>query len=213
MVKVTNSRLTIQMLRRLPKYLQYLKSLPSEQNITISATTIARAMDLNDVQVRKDLASISNNGKPKVGYEREVLINDLQNALGWSNNDDAVLVGTGKLGKTLMDYEGLKNYGLNIVAGFDNDPTVWERSTNRSIFPMEKMEDLVSRMGIRIGIITVPASCAQDVCDKLVNCGVKAIWNFSPTHLNVPDGVLVHSENLASSIALLMNHMNQVDQQ
>lgn len=209
---IPQTRLTTQTLKRLPVYLHYLKTLPAEQAPTISATSLAKALALNDVQVRKDLGIVSGNGRPKVGYDTSVLIADLERALGWKDNDDAVLVGAGKLGRALMSYEGFGGYGLNIVAGFDSDPGVWDTQTKeKQVFPMEKLEDLCRRMGIRIGIITVPAFCAQNVCDRLADCGVKAIWNFTPTHLHVPDGILVHSENMAASLALLTNHLKQAD--
>ena len=106
-------------LGRLPRYLQYLKSFPAAENATISATAIARGLSLGDVQVRKDLAAVSGAGKPKIGYEREKLIEDLEHYLGYDRLTNAVLVGAGKLGRALLDYDGFEAFGVKIIAGFD----------------------------------------------------------------------------------------------
>jgi redox-sensing transcriptional repressor len=199
-----------QTVQRLPFYLGYLKSLQNGGPETISATTIAEALQLNQVQVRKDLAAISNSGRPKVGYVTRDLSREIEHFLGYDNADNAVIVGAGKLGKALLSYDGFKTYGLNIVAAFDNNPEL-ENTTEsgKFILPMSKLTDLCERMKIHIGIITVPGSYAQQVCDLLVKSGVLAIWNFAPVHLIVPEGILVQNENMASSLAVLSNHLNQ----
>lgn len=186
-------------LNRLPMYLNYLKSLPSSIPSNISATAIANALNMGEVQVRKDLAAVSDGGKPKIGYIVSDLIDQLEIFLGYKDVDDAVIIGAGKLGKALLDYEGFTGYGLNIVAAFD----INESLTDKKIFPMSKFEDLCKRMKIRIGIITVPADQAQAVCDLMVKNGILAIMNFAPVHLNVPQNVILHNENLATSLALL----------
>lgn len=209
-VKIVKAPVSAQALKRLPAYLQYTKSEMLNNVAYISATTIAKALGLNDVQVRKDLASVSDNGKPKVGYEIQTLIADLETALGWNNHDEAVLVGAGKLGQALLSYKGFKTYGLNIVAAFDTDPALADTELfGKPVFSLEKLENLCGRMGIRIGIITVPAESAQFICDRMVSGRIKAIWNFAPVHLAVPDGIWVQNENMASSLALLSNHLKR----
>lgn len=194
-------------LQRLPVYLNYLKALP-EKNGFISATALASKLNLGEVQVRKDLASVSNTGKPKVGYEILTLISDLEDALGYNNVNDAVIVGAGRLGKALLDYKGFDEYGFHIVAGFDkNEMVVGKTEGGKPVFSLEKLPWLVGRMHIRIGIITVPAAAAQEICDILVKSGITAIWNFSSAHLNVPDEVLVRNENMAVSLSLLAKHL------
>ena len=180
-------------LQRLPMYLSYIQGLPEDAPKNISATTIAEALQLNDVQVRKDLASVSSSGKPKVGY------NDI---------DNAVIVGAGSLGKALLNYSGFKAYGLNIIAAFDlcEEPTEFQGKT---VFPIAQLGSFCRKVNVHIGIITVPASSAQEICDLLVESGIRAIWNFAPVHLVVPDGILVQNENMASSLALLSNHLRE----
>lgn len=195
-------------LQRLPMYLSYIKGLPEDAPKNISATTIAEALQLNDVQVRKDLASVSSSGKPKVGYNVKDLIAELEAFLGYNDIDNAVIVGAGSLGKALLNYSGFKAYGLNIIAAFDlcEEPSEFQGKT---VFPIAQLESFCRKVNIHIGIITVPASSAQEICDLLVNSGIRAIWNFAPVHLVVPDGILVQNENMASSLALLSNHLRE----
>lgn len=196
-----------QTLSRLPQYLSYLESLPDTVR-SISATGIAAALNLNQVQVRKDLASVSSSGKPKVGYIRRDLIREIKAFLGYDSADEAVIVGAGKLGRALMGYIGFKDYGLNILAAFDvNEDVIGENENGRPIMPIEVLKDTCQQLGVRIGIITVPAPAAQAVCEQLIDAGVLAIWNFAPVRLVVPEGILVQNENMASSLAILSNHL------
>lgn len=195
-------------LQRLPMYLSYIQGLPEDAPKNISATTIAEALQLNDVQVRKDLASVSSSGKPKVGYNVKDLIAELEAFLGYNDIDNAVIVGAGSLGKALLNYSGFKAYGLNIIAAFDlcEEPTEFQGKT---VFPIAQLGSFCHKVNVHIGIITVPASSAQEICDLLVESGIRAIWNFAPVHLVVPDGILVQNENMASSLALLSNHLRE----
>lgn len=195
-------------LKRLPVYLSYLKSLGEDASEHISATTLAAALDMGEVQVRKDLAMVSDGGRPKVGYQRIGLIADIEQFLGYDNTNNAVLIGAGKLGRALMGYTGFSEYGLNIVAGFD--ATLEEATMDDSgkpVLPMSELKKLCAERKILIGIITVPTEHAQKVCDELISYGIKAIWNFAPIHLDVPNGILVQYENMATSLAVLSKHL------
>ena len=194
-------------LGRLPQYLEYLRSLP-EIRRTISATAIAKALSLGDVQVRKDLASVCGAGKPKIGYETDKLITDIESHLGYERLTNAVLVGAGKLGRALLDYDGFEEYGVKIVAGFDCNETVLTKGT-KDILPIRDIEVYCREHDVKLGIITVGQGSAQDVCDKLVESGIKAIWNFAPVTLKVPNGVLLRQENLALSLAYLNNQISK----
>ena len=194
-------------LGRLPQYLEYLKSLP-ETHRTISATAIARALSLGDVQVRKDLAAVCGAGKPKIGYETDKLIADIESHLGFKKLTNAVLVGAGKLGRALLDYDGFENFGVKIVAGFDCNETVLKKGT-KEILPIKDIGAFCQKHNVRLGIITVGSGSAQDVCDRLVESGIEAIWNFAPVTLKVPNGVLLKQENLALSLAYLNNQISK----
>ena len=138
-------------LKRLPVYLSYLKSLPEDGPENISATTLAAALNLGEVQVRKDLALVSDGGRPKVGYRRLGLIEDIQQFLGCDNTDDAVLVGAGKLGRALMGYSGFSEYGLNIVAAFDADVSrCGGEESGKPILPLSRLEEVCRKHNILI---------------------------------------------------------------
>ena len=194
-------------LKRLPGYLSYLKGLSGSDTPYISATTLANALGMGDVQVRKDLAMVSDGGRPKVGYLREALIEDIEQFLGYDNTTDAVLIGAGKLGQALMDHKGFDEYGLNILAGFDAKPSLEATEDGKPIYPMDKLEEFCHENKVLMGIITVPAPYAQEVCDKLIACGIKAIWTFATVHLEVPPHILVQYENMATSLAVLSMHL------
>lgn len=196
-----------QTLQRLPVYLNYLKGL-QEKSGYISASTIASALNLNDVQVRKDLAMITSSGRPKIGYPILDLIDDLEVYLGYRDVSSAVLVGAGHLGKALLNYSGFKTYGLEILAAFDTNEAVVDRGKG-SIKHLNELSEFCRQNNPRIGIITVPARAAQKVCNLLIDCGIKAIWNFAPVHLSVPNNVVVANENMAINLALISHYLRQ----
>ena len=199
--------ISTQALQRMPLYLNYLKSL-SEDTHYISATMIAEELRLNDVQVRKDLAAVGQGGKPKVGYVVKELIQDMEHCMGYDNIDSAVLIGVGNLGRTLLEYEGFSEYGIDIAVVFDDDMGRQGKTIyGKTVLPVSKLSSMCQRMKIKLGIITVSSKEAQNICDILVKSGVLAIWNFAPVRLQAPSHVLVHNENIASTLAVLSNYL------
>ena len=194
-------------LKRLPGYLAYLKNMPEDAPTHISATALANALGMGEVQVRKDLAMVSDGGRPKIGYQREALIDDIEQFLGYDNTTDAVLIGAGKLGLALMGYKGFDDYGLNILAAFDLNPKQDKTEEGKPIYPITKLTQFCRSHKVLMGIITVPAESAQEVANHLIAGGIKAIWNFAPAHLDVPAGILVQYENMATSLAVLSVHL------
>ena len=203
-------KVSMPLLMRLPGYLDYLHSLPEKPGATVSATNIANALGLGDVMVRKDLAMVSGGGRRKIGHLRSQLIQDIEAFLDRNNIANAVLVGAGRLGQALLCYEGFEMHGLDVIAGFDKSPAMEVTELGKPIYAMDHLKAFCYRNKVRIGIITVPAAYAQEVCDQLVDCGIEAIWNFAPVNLVVPDHVLVQSINLAASLAAL--RMQQIMQ-
>lgn len=200
-----------QILHRLPDYLVFLKTFGDETVKYISSPTIANELGLNEVQVRKDLAAVSSTGgKPKSGFVIKELITDIENFLGYSNVDEAVLVGAGHLGKAFLAFKGFEDYGLKILVAFDNDDElIGTEYGSKKILSVETLKDFCQRLNVNIGIIAVPAEFAQDVCDKMVEGGILAIMNYAPVHLNVPNHVLVRNENMAASLAALSKQLAQ----
>lgn len=206
-VKVVSKRV----LKRLPFYLHFLKEKYNEGVANISAPRIASDLGQNEVQVRKDLALVSSTGgKPKTGYDIYSLIVDIESFLGYHNENKAVLVGVGHLGRALLSYEGFYDSGVKVVAAFDNNKSLQNKQvSSKRIYPIESIPSVCKKYNVHIGIITVPSSVAQDVCDRLVQSGVLAILNFAPIRLNVPDNILVQNENTATSLAILSRHLNE----
>lgn len=202
------NRISRKVLQRLPMYLNLLREKRSAGSENTASSAIAAELGLTEIQVRKDLAAVSKSGRPRVGYAVNELVRDIEKALGYDNVHDAVLVGAGRLGRALMEYPGFLDCGVNIVAGFDSDEAACgQEDGGKPVYPMEKLLDLCRRLRIHMGIITTPAESAQEICDRLVAAGVIAIWNFAPVHLKAPDYVLVKSENMAASLAVLSNHL------
>jgi len=201
--------LTRQALQRMPYYLQYMKKARDNGQMHVSAAAIAAELGLNDVLVRKDLASVSSkHGKPKAGFEVNTLIEDVENYMGYHTTKEAVLVGAGSLGKALLRNEEFEMYGFRIKAAFDNRRSILHKKINGiEVLPVSKLKQYCIHHGIRIGIITVPSDSAQKVADALVDGGIRAIWNFALVKLMVPPEVLVQNEDLASSLAMLSQHL------
>ena len=194
-------------IQRLPIYLDYLKQIACNSE-NISATALAFALGFGEVQVRKDLASVCSSGKPKIGYNIEELIDQIEEYLGYNNSNNAIIVGAGRLGCALLGYEGFSRYGLNILAAFDTDRSKTGKSEHdHPIYPMTDLAGFCREKNVHIGIITVPASQAQKACDALIRVGILAVWNFAPVHLDVPEGIILKNENMASSLAILSTNL------
>lgn len=204
------NKVSKKLLKRLPVYLNYLKALPDSVE-NVSATTIARDLGLGHVQVRKDLAKISDAGRKRTGRCRAMLIRDIENYLDYVTETGAVLVGAGKLGQALLDYPGFSDSGINLMAGFDLSPAADTTGSGKPIYPISHMDAFCRRYDVSIGIIAVPAESAQSVCDHMVACGIRAIWNFAPVYLTTPEHIVVQSEDLAISIASLRLRLKNQD--
>jgi redox-sensing transcriptional repressor len=191
-------------LNRLPQYHHYLTELKGKGISRVSCSVIGNDLNLVAVQVRKDLQYTGIVGKPKTGYSVPELIQAIESFLGWNNVNDAFLVGVGNLGTALLGHERFSNFGLSIVAAFDAKPDkIGKWIHGKAVLPLEKLADLSQRMCIHLGIITAPAEFAQSIADEMVKGGIQAIWNFAPVRLKVPAHIIVHNEDLYSSLASL----------
>ena len=193
-------------LGRIPVYLRFLESLPQDVE-TVSATTIAKALGFGEVQVRKDLGAICGSGKPRIGYTVSDLKESLESLID-SRNGKTVIVGAGKLGRALLDYGGFSNYGLDILAAFDTEVSQ-NNASGKPILPIDGLHDFCKENDVSIGVIAVPATAAQEVCDKLCQSGIKAIMSFALCKLTAPEGVAIQYENMALSLAHLKTQIKQ----
>lgn len=202
---VTNS-ISKPTLMRLPMYYHYLIKLRDAGVKNISCTTIATALGLVPIQVRKDLQNAGAVGKPKVGHDVSNLVSIIQHTLGYNNSNDAFLVGAGNLGQALIGYKEFEKYGMEIVAAFDTSVLkIGNMYFGKTVFSTTKFKDLAKRMNIKIGIIATPSKYAQNIADMMIDAGIIGIWNFAPVHLIIPEGVFVQNENLAVSLSVLLN--------
>lgn len=197
-------------IRRLPTYLYKLSEMRKAGISIVATPELARYMNLGEIVIRKDLAITGVTGQPGVGYKVKELIEAIKSYLNWDNASEAILVGAGSLGSALLGYEGFEEYGLKIIAAFDADPgKIGTEIHGRSVFSVERLEELVRRLQVRIGIICVPAAFAQEVADAMVEGGIRAIWNFANVSLKVPDEVVVQREVIAGGLAVLSVKMNR----
>ena len=196
-------------LERFPIYLNHLLALKKEGKINTSAPQIAAVLGFSEEQVRKDLQVVTkSSGKPKAGRVIDELIHDINEFLGYGDTTGAVVVGCGHLGEAFMKYEGFLEYGLEILAGFDvASKKIGKIINGKKIYSMNNLEKIIMQLNVQIAIITVPSDEAQAVVDRLVNCGIKGIWNFANVHISAPDDVVIETVNLASSLAVLSHKL------
>lgn len=201
-----NIKISMAGLKRLPKYLRILKEKQFNNIQNISSTIIAEELKLNPIQVRKDLALVSKtDGKPGVGFETNQLIADIEKFLGMNKSRNAIILGAGRLGQALINYNGFEN-DVNIKMAFDIDKN---KCDNKKIFHINKLEDKIIENDIHIAIITAPANNAQEICDRLINAGIKAIWNFAPINLKVPENIAIKNEDLSTSLLVLLKMLEE----
>jgi redox-sensing transcriptional repressor len=199
-----------QTLRRIPLYHQILAEMQARGEAYVSSRHLAQFFRIDDTQVRKDVSLIGYKGKPKAGYSILGLKKAIEEFLGINYENTAILIGAGRLGSALSQYPGLAEYGLRLVAIFDNDPartgTVLGTFT---ILPMESLQRVVRSFDVGIAIVCVPKDAAQSVAGRVVSLGIKAIWNFSPTQLTVPADVIIRHENIALGLAILSHYLKR----
>lgn len=200
-------------LRRLPWYLAYLSTLHDGSDEYVSTTRIAEALDVDTSQIAKDLSFLGIRGKTRMGYSVETLERTLQDFLGFGRRHNAIICGTGSLGAALIADSGLQHFGLNIVAGIDTNPSlIGQRICDVEVFEPLKAAELVKKFKAVIGIIAVPVESAQAASDNLVAAGVHAIWNFTPSRIRVPEGVVISNTSIYSHLAVMYNRLNMQGQ-
>ncbi|NPV88454.1 redox-sensing transcriptional repressor Rex [Coprothermobacteraceae bacterium] len=190
-------------LERLFLYYTYLESLPPEVE-WVSSQMLGDALGISGDLVRKDMTYCTTKGKPRQGYPVGQLRDHLREMLKLDLPVNAVLVGAGRLGSALANYPGFRRHNMHILAAFDVDPAkVGTHVGDVPVLPITELESFVTRNDVCCGIITVPASSAQEVADMLVRSGVRSIWNFAPVSLRVPHHVVVRNENIIEGFILL----------
>lgn len=174
----------------------------------ISSRQLAENLLIGDTQVRKDMAAINLAGQPKRGYEIDATIVALRSAMGLNQMHHAVLCGAGNLGCALLEYSRFSEFGFKVVGAFDVNPSTVDTivATTR-IMHVDYFEQVIQLFKVEIGILTVNVWAAQELCDRMVACGVKAIWNFAPIHLQAPEDVLIRHEDFAGSLTVISHYL------
>lgn len=176
---------------------------------TVTSAEIAEALDIDPTQVRKDLAAVGVRGRGRVGFDVNEVVERIRDVLGFDQTHLAILVGAGHLGGALMSYRGFARYGLRVVAAFDSDTAkVGHQIDGCPIRHTRAMRAFIVRHQIRLAILATPVQSAQKIADRLVNAGIKAIWNFTPTRLSVPEGIFVRDEHISLGLAPIAHHLS-----
>lgn len=197
-------------LRRLPWYLSCAKLMRDKGEKFVSSTQISKQINIDSSQIAKDLSYVDISGRTRVGYEVDLLISVLEDFLGFTNLHRAYLFGVGSLGGALLRDSGLSHFGLKIVGAFDVNPDLVGTEING--IPIYHTDELQLRMQmdkVNIGVLTVPIAISQQVTDKMVEGGIKAVWNFTPFRIRVPEGIVVQNTSLYAHLAVMFNRLNE----
>ena len=184
-------------LRRLPWYLSNIKLMKEKGEQYVSSTQISKEINIDASQIAKDLSYVNISGRTRVGYNIDALIEVLESFLGFTNMHKAFLFGVGSLGAALLRDSGLHHFGLEIVAAFDVNPELVGKDLNGiPIFHSDDFEAKMKEYDVNIGVLTVPINIAQEITDKMVDGGIKAVWNFTPFRIRVPENIVVQNTSL-----------------
>ena len=197
-------------LRRLPWYLSNAKLMREKGEKYVSSTQISKQINIDASQIAKDLSYVDIDGRTRVGYDIDLLIQVLEDFLGFTNMHKAYLFGVGSLGGALLRDSGLSHFGLQIVGAFDVNPDLVGTKING--IPIYHSDDFEKRMkldGVNIGVLTVPIAIAQEISDKMIAGGIKAIWNFTPFRIRVPENIVVQNTSLYAHLAVMFNRLNE----
>lgn len=190
---------------RLSLYHFILEDLKEDEQY-ISSTKIAHLLNIDNSQVRKDIKYLDNSGKCRVGYDVQQLKHAIEKCLGFEQKRGAFIIGAGNLGSALAKYDSFKDYGLNILAMFDNDKKkIGTKINGREVYDISKLGNLASKMNVEIAILTIPREFAKDTAKYLTDAGIRYIWNFTPCVLDVPKDVKIWNENLIGSFLQFTN--------
>lgn len=197
-------------LRRLPWYLSNAKLMKEKGETYVSSTQISKQINIDSSQIAKDLSYVDISGRTRVGYEVDKLIQVLEDFLGFTNIHRAYLFGVGSLGGALLSDSGLQHFGLEIVGAFDVNPKLVGRTINGiPIYHTDEFEQRMELDNVNIGVLAVPINIAQQITDKMTDGGIKAVWNFTPFRIRVPEGIVVQNTSLYAHLAVMFNRLNE----
>ncbi|WIF93923.1 redox-sensing transcriptional repressor Rex [Caminicella sporogenes] len=198
------SRISMAVIRRLPKYHRYLNELLNRDIKRISSKELSEIIGFTASQIRQDLNNFGGFGQQGYGYNVEELYNEIGKILGLDRGYNTIIIGAGNLGQALANYSNFEKFGFRCKAMFDVNPKlIGLKIRDIEIKDMDTLEEFLSETQIDIGIICTNKESAQLIADRLTSCGVTAIWNFAPVDLKVPDDVIVENVHLIESLLTL----------
>lgn len=204
-----SKQISANVVARLPKYYRYLKELCENGVSRVSSKTISEALNLTASQVRQDLSNFGGFGQQGYGYDTEYLMNRIRDILGLAKSHTAIIIGGGRIGQALANYSGFSNENVEILAIFDVKTEHIKNVSNVSVYNMSELSAYLKRQKVDIAIISVQKEQAQSVAKKVVENGVKAIWNFAPIDLNFGKSVVCENINMSESLMrLIFNSKN-----
>jgi redox-sensing transcriptional repressor len=191
-------------IKRLPRYYRYLGELMKQDIKRISSNALSQKMNVTASQIRQDFNYFGGFGQQGYGYNVENLYRQIGDILGLNDGDTTVIVGVGNLGRALASHDTFAKRGFVLVGLFDNDPSIIGTTINGlEVMPADKLEEFLAANRVDIGILTVPKSAVVETAERLVNCGVKGLMNFSYTELNVDKDVAVENVHLSDPLMTL----------
>ncbi|MCD7835816.1 MAG: redox-sensing transcriptional repressor Rex [Lachnospiraceae bacterium] len=195
---------------RLPRYFRYLGELRDESVERISSQELSEFMHVTASQIRQDFNNFGGFGQQGYGYNVEYLYDEIGKILGLDKQHNFIIVGAGNLGRALGNYLNFERRGFIFKGIFDKDETLVGQSVRGvRIMNMDELDSFVRENGIDIAVLTLPKTSAADIADRLVENGVRAIWNFAHVDLNVPEGVQVENVHLSDSLMKLSYNINR----
>lgn len=199
---------------RLPRYFRYLGDLKEAGVERISSQELSELMKVTASQIRQDFNNFGGFGQQGYGYNVDFLHREIGNILGLNKEHNLIVIGAGNLGQALGNYMNFKNRGFIFKGMFDVNPELWGKEVRGiPIQPMERVEEFVRANDIDIAVLTIPKTSAVEVAEKLVQNGIKAIWNFAHVDLNVPEGIQVENVHLSDSLMKLSYNLERYNKE
>ncbi|MCZ7406947.1 redox-sensing transcriptional repressor Rex [Parvimonas micra] len=206
-----DAKISVAVIKRLPKYYRYLELIGDKGIIRVSSQELSKITGLTASQIRQDLNHFGAFGQQGYGYNVEELKIELEKIMGVDKPYNVVIIGFGNIGSALLNYSGFKKKGFKVVGIFDNSPEIIGNKANDVVIKdISELEEVVTREKVDIAILAIPAIPAQEITDKLVACGIKGIWNFAPIDLKLPRSVVLENVHLDGSLLTLTYYMNSL---
>ena len=199
-------------INRLPRYYRYLGELLLQGITKISSTELSTRMGVTASQIRQDFNFFGGFGQQGYGYNIEYLYNEIAQILGLNSGNTMIIVGAGNLGRAIANHSGFEKRGFKTVALFDNSPdTIGTEIGGLKVLPASDIEEFVMNNRVDIGVLAVPKREVHDLAHRLVECGIKALLNFSYSELNLPEGIAVENVHLSDPLMTLSYKIRQSD--